>query len=665
MLIAFFTGSVFSSSTNIDSGSNKKNPPTAAVTPVSPSPDGLPYADSVSLNTIIVTAARRPQATQWVPDDHQIIDISKEEKNSSKKAVELLAERLPARFSDIGGGNLKNISLRGAGAERTLVLVDGQRIGTGDQALQDLGDFPDEAIERIEVVEGGQSALYGMDAVGGVVNIITKKPQSEKISVNISSMVGSYEPRSDAPALNNIGITGTIGQKKGPLGWLFGADTRMGDGRFEYEEPNNNLYYRENDSLFDGGFFGRLDYTRKQYSLGVNGGFRKRNCGTPGPTSWPLDASTSKNIGFAALSGSWKATPFLSLAANGAFDYNGVQYLDRTIYAWDSIPDTSTNNWATQSAEILGTYTIAGQNLTAGVCGFRKSVTSNMIIADDTSALQGGAYTSAILGHTIAGFTVNATPAARFDYNPVFGSAWTGKCGVISVWNGLLRPGLFFTIAKSFRSPTLSDLYWKDPYMVGNPQLKPEKGWNWDVGGQMRHRSGPIVLTARAGMYQMSIRDMLAWITDTLTGVSYRKNIKAAVIKGYTFKSAVSVLNKYTTSFDFVYNDARDTATKKVLTYRPEYMVTYSNSLDLGRFCAGIAARYVSKVYTNADNTTSLPVTLILNANVGCSITPGGSGSNGVRLVYDVLNLTNERYYTDKGFPLPGREHRLGVKVGF
>ena len=225
--------------------------------------------------------------------DHTVIDVQHTSQNTGKTLIELLNENVPAWISDYGGGAAKTISLRSAGDSRTLILVDGMRLAsTGNDAGGDLGDISPEIVKKIEIVEGGQSALYGMDAMGGVVNIITKRPQSEKVTGNVSASMSSYEPEHGSPTVNTADYSLSLGQKTGMFEWLSGAAAKISDGAFDYQDATGNWALRTNNGFNEWNIFQRLALCRDNFSLGLTGNYASRMIENPGSTSYSDPATT-------------------------------------------------------------------------------------------------------------------------------------------------------------------------------------------------------------------------------------------------------------------------------------------------------------------------------------------------------------------------------------
>ena len=628
--------------------------------PVS-SDTSLTVDDSASLSPIVVTAARRELRSNWVSDDHTVIDAGKSSITDVRNAAELLAGNVPAFLSDYGGGSAKRISLRGAGSERTLVLLDGKRTGTSDN---DLSDIPASIIQKIEVVEGGQSALYGMDAIGGVVNVITKKPKVEGFSGSYSSMVGSYEPTGSRSAgLNSMTHQASVAMKKGAYEGMVSGDWRTSDGRYDYHAGESVFAPRDSNDSRDMNLFARMGRTFNRVEVNATGSITDRRIHNPGTISWPSPGTTRKRLNAGGIDAAWHASDMGVLRMNAVFGNENIRYVNNDQWA----PQNSRHQRWYGDMDLVQEFTLEKQLLTTGLTVRRQHLESNEIgnhDADEISAFAGGVGT-----HTTDLFTIKATPSMRFDYSNIYGSKFNGKAGVIAGLAITGEPCLFANVGTAKRSPTFNDLYWpNDAWSVGNPELQPEQSVNFDAGFQARYRIDKLIANARVTGYFMTLQDMILWQPDPddPDGMRWKPdNVAEAEIRGIHGSAEVSYAGGYTTRLGITWNDARDTATGNVLIYRPEFTLTYGTELSVDPFYAGIACRYMSEVFADAANTERLPESTIFDCTIGVKLAALFGSRSGIGLEYDLYNLTNELSCTNSGYPLPGREHRLSAKIDF
>jgi vitamin B12 transporter len=167
-------------------------------------------ADTLNLDEVVVTAARVPQSADNVLADVSVIDREEIERAGQSTLIELLQRQAGVEISSNGGaGKSADLFLRGTNSNHVVVLVDGLRVNsatTGQTAYQHL---PLSQIERIEIVRGPTSSLYGADAVGGVVQIFTKRGTSNDIKFNAFAGYGSYHTKT-----GEAGVNGGVGDTR-------------------------------------------------------------------------------------------------------------------------------------------------------------------------------------------------------------------------------------------------------------------------------------------------------------------------------------------------------------------------------------------------------------------------------------------------------------------
>ena len=209
------------------------------------------YSDTESAATkipaVVVSAARTEQSTLTTPASITVITRKQIEDSGSKHIVEILRGQGGVQINDLyGDGSRATVGMRGfseSAGSNTLVLVDGRRLNNPDIASPDLNSIAIEDVERIELVQGSAGVLFGDQAVGGVINIITRKPGALKHSLELS--VGSY---------NAVKFHGMTSQAlDNGVNYLVSLDARESDN-----------YRQHNESSYLNGF-GKLGY---DYSSG-------------------------------------------------------------------------------------------------------------------------------------------------------------------------------------------------------------------------------------------------------------------------------------------------------------------------------------------------------------------------------------------------------------
>ena len=219
----------------------------------------------VILEKVVVTATRDEQEIRKIPANVTIIGKEEIERSNAKTTVDVLKDEVGVVVRDYtGNGKTASVDIRGfgeTGAINTLVLVDGRRVNEIDLSGVDWTQVPLDQVERIEIVRGPGSVLYGDNAVGGVINIITKKPE-KPFSAKSEVIRGSYLYHKES---------GSVGGKWGPFSAILHADYSSTEG------------YRENGFLRYKDVGGKIIYdVNENISFDFSGNLHRDDTGLPG-----------------------------------------------------------------------------------------------------------------------------------------------------------------------------------------------------------------------------------------------------------------------------------------------------------------------------------------------------------------------------------------------
>lgn len=212
--------------------------------------------DSLELNTVVVTASKIPQSRRETTKPVQIIERAEIEQNAGRNLSQILNQQSGIRVNDAFGApsNGRILYMQGAAATNTLILVDGLAINdpSGTGGLFDLRLLSTENIERIEIIKGSQSTLYGTDAIAGVINIITRKGERGAFNGSGKLSYGSFETFNAS-----VGLNGTLTEGV-QYNVNYGRESSEG---FSAAENQGDTGSFGNDGFEMDSFFGRLDIT--------------------------------------------------------------------------------------------------------------------------------------------------------------------------------------------------------------------------------------------------------------------------------------------------------------------------------------------------------------------------------------------------------------------
>lgn len=222
-------------------------------------------AQQTTLGEVVVTATRTAREVEKVPANVTVIDEEDIDRSNAQNVPDLLRSQEGIVVRDLlGNGKTATVDLRGFGetaAYNTLVLVDGRRVNEIDLSGVDWTQIPLEQIARVEIVRGTGSVLYGDNAVGGVINIITKTPKDE-FSASVGGVFGSYDRNKESVSLSG---------GKGPVAGSLFASYESTDG------------YRDNNEVRNKDIGGKVVFDPTEFiSFNLSGSYHSDDYGLPG-----------------------------------------------------------------------------------------------------------------------------------------------------------------------------------------------------------------------------------------------------------------------------------------------------------------------------------------------------------------------------------------------
>lgn len=588
--------------------------------------------ESVQLKEIVVTATRTEKEQKDVTQTVTVITAEDIKKSGALTAAEVIERTSGVEVNDYGTkGSLNNISIRGAGYQQVLVLLDGRRMNSASAGGFDMSNLPvlvDE-IDRIEIVRGPSSALYGADAVAGVVNIITKKTTAAETSV--TGEAGSHGYRSVAVANAN---------KLDKFSYALSAGKEKSDG------------FRINSDLDKTLAGARLGYELSQdSSLEMSADYLEKRIGVPGSLQFPspLAQEWDRNTG-ESLTYRTKFSKELDLRLNA------YENRDKIIYKNPDpvFPQDSKHVGKTAGAEAQTNWMVNSWNqLSLGVEAKEDHLASTDA-GEHTASLQA----TYLQDEISIGEPLIVVIGGRNDSHSVYGDKFSPRASaryLIAGSGTIIRA----SAGDAFRAPTLNDLYWSfDGFEVGNPNLKPETSKEYEGGVEQPFGKGNTVkLTA----FERKVKDLIQWQPDA-NFVYSPVNIGKARITGYEAEAKLVPVEQLTWAVNYTYLDPVDEITgEKIYYVIPETQIKSYMNLSLfsktNLYIEGrIVKNYVkpgesSWQYEVADAKITQPVSF-------------GQHMKGEAFIGE-KNIFGRQYSTVKGYPMPRAEVFGGVAVRF
>ncbi|RPI14916.1 MAG: TonB-dependent receptor [Lysobacterales bacterium] len=573
-------------------------PPAAAESPV---PDS---------GHVLVTATRTPLPLDEVLASAFVIDRDAIERSVAVDATELLRFHAGLELGRNGGpGQTTAIFIRGAESNHTLVLVDGVRINPGTIGLAALQNLSPSLIERIEIVKGPRSALYGTDAIGGVVNVVTRPGAVDGWSVEAG--YGDYETRQ---ASLNAGFGDDRLAFDVGVSWLdsAGFPTRTTDDTDRgYENLGATAQLRAR--------LGEADVSARHW----------RSEGTSEYSDFFL---TPVDQDYLTSTTSLQAALPLGQATRGQFT---VSRLEDRIEQNQSDDDLRTERDTVDvqfDRAALGVHVLG-----AGVQYARERADSTSFgerMRADTDLV------NAYLQDRIVAGPHRALLALGYADHETAGDAVTWNAEYGYVFDGTMLYGLAGT---GFRAPDATDRYG----FGGNPDLEPERSRNVEAG--VRHRVGDRHAFGLAA-FRNDIDDLIEFVTLSFEPFEgENRNVEAARIEGVEASYEYDAAPWYA-RVEAIHQDPRNRDTDERLFRRARDSVTVSLLRSLGAVRVGLDV-----LATGDRKDFGFPEPVTLDGYVLANLTASWQATPALALSVRVENLLDEQYELAHTFNTPDR----------
>lgn len=595
-------------------------------------------AEESTLETVVVTATRTEQKLADTLSPVTVITAEDIDRLQSKDIYELL-NRIPGlTFARSGGsGSTTDMFLRGTNSSQTLILVDGIRINSATLGTTSIQHLDPAQIERIEVVRGTHSSLYGSDAVGGVISITTKKGKPG-MNASLTTGAGSFSARENAINVSagntssrfNLGLkhyeedgfdrtedtTRTSGDEDAYKNTSIAAS-----GGYDFSEKlSGDIHYSRNkgESEYDSNCFDAI--------------FTQVNC-TPYDIFDIESLSAKLN---AMVSDLWK----VSLVAGHSSDLSQI----RDELVTPALVAGSRNEFQTSRDSFLfqNDFSIEQQTITLGFDYYDDQVDADF---DNGAQIQETSrFNKAIFAQyqtKISNQTIIL--GARNDDNEQFGSEDTWRVS----WGMPLtdRANISVAYATGFNAPSFNALYWPLSTnffdYIGNPDLSPEESKNLDVTLKVQQSWGAW----EASVYEYHIDDLI--VNGPIPADPFFRwsafNVKQAEIEGFELLASTDVAGWIITP-TYSYVNARDEATDNYLPRRTQHTLQADVDRNFGRFDVGFSWLTHSHRYNDVTNTTRLSGYGVLDARL--AYTP----IEDLELSLKLNNLFDQNYVEATGF---------------
>jgi vitamin B12 transporter len=546
-----------------------------------------------------------------------------------------------------GYGKTTSVTIRGANANQVQVLVDGLRVKSPTLGQVDLSDISPDLIERIEVIRGAQSTLYGADAIGGVINIITRKGKGGPFQATVQQEVGNYD---------TLVSRATVYGAWKILNYALSASHFESNGQFQNDETDANAISARIGATLPGN--STLDfvfrYNKNDIGVPVKGVF-------PGPQ--PINPIINRNARsqsettIFSLEGKTRPVEWWETRGRLARYENSAGFQDPVDPGVDfDVPTFSQVNVERREAEWVNSFFIGKWSTSSVGLEHRRE------IGESHNTFRAVSETQSVFFEQQLRFfeRLFLTGGFRVEDNSVFGTTTTerGSLAFLIKETGTRLRG---SAGTGFRAPTFNDLFFPG---FGNPDLQPEKSLSYDFGVDQKLWNNRI----RLGLtyFQNNFRNLIACCTPLPTApFGGPFNVGRARSAGIEFTGEVDVLPNLIASLNYTYTDSENLATDRPLPREPRHRWNIGLTWEpISKLSLFTQVHVVSEQFEQFGEVYNSGYTRV---DIGGTwrILERTGWLQKLELTARIQNLLNEGYAEVRGFPALGINALVGLRASF
>ena len=559
---------------------------------------------NTTLDTLVVTATRSEEKIENVPARISIIEPQIVEQSPIAELPHLLMSDASINMVQSGGfGQIASIFTRGTNSAHTLVLRDGVRLNSASTGTASLAFLDTTDIKQIEVLKGPASVLYGTDAIGGVVQLISKTP--EKSTAFVTGEMGehkTYKAVVGADLAENDFYAQIRGQR---------LET---DGTPVTSAPNS-----ENASYDQKGYSAKFGIDKEQFAASAD---YSENEGYSAYDNYGSLTSQDFKNEVINLKGRINITPNFILNARLSQFKDDLQQHDAPDFVHSK----------TQEAELYSKWQFTpAQNVLFGVA--HKKIEGDVLSVSEWSTVKYNEdvnSTGYFLQHQYQDHGVNTQVGVRVEDNEKFGTQTVGQAAVR--YQILPLTSIYTNVGTAFRAPTTNDLYaiaWG-----GNPDLKAEESFSYEVGLDQKLAHN---LTLGVSAYRNQVDNLITYSGSKL--INLNKATFNGGELGLKWQQDELFLN-----LSYAYVQAKNDETKDDLTRRPRQSATLTAGWQDAQYgiSASVSAKSKSKDFADYPSTTptTTPGYVTTDVNAFWNVNPN------IKLFTNIQNIGDVNYKT-------------------
>lgn len=587
--------------------------------------DTIPVSKNYKLDEIVITSSRIPKPIKDVPVVTRVISREIIKRNSGQTLISLLENEVPGLEFTQTEGVTNNITFQGMGANYILILIDGERIaGETSRSNPDFNRINLENIEKIEIIKGAMSTLYGSGAIAGVINIITKKstePLSATAGINFNGEGESKYSLNLGSVIGKFSADGNIVLRK--KNKYFIDDYSSGSVKdFEVEGYDNlatDLKLSFNSAKFNASVKGSY-YTHERYNEG--------------------NATTHDVYEDAGVIFKSQYKPFKTSIFELSYNYDNYTKFDMPLDTKEK--DKNYNN-EINNVRLNYFYTgLKNNSITTGIEFYGEKLLTYQFSAGGSESAESGALY--VKDDYKISEAVSVQGGLRIEGHSEFGTNITPKLSAMYKIGGFtFRAGY----AGGFRSPSLKELYTNWSHMnlftlIGNRNLKPETSNNYSFAAEYNRRNFNIA----ASVYHNRLKDKISTIWNEGQDTIYYSNVDKATVTGVDVNAKLEMgKNVILRGYYSYVKDLNEASGKNESSVRPHSAVAsieYGFDALKGNYAIILNSKFASGVTYYTLNSYTYQYAEVRNKpysifNIGLK----GSPYKGVSFYTGVNNIFN------------------------
>jgi outer membrane receptor for ferrienterochelin and colicins len=578
----------------------------------------------MELDEVVVTASRYQESIMETPVSIEVIDQEEIEESNARNLADLLQDAGGVYIKNFSGlTGKKDIIIRGARQDQILYLLDGQPLNSPQDGVIRLEDIPISVIKKIEISKSASSSIYGANAMGGVINIVTQDADQEN-KTEIDFGLGSYNTQNYILTTNYNFDNSSIFISYDKLS----SDDHRDDPDQESALDRNDLFLKYKYNLSKKSTF-NFSYRYNNVESNYPGSDANDDYGFRDDQDENIKISLNQNLDN-------RDRTFLLYS-------NNREMYDRTRSTW------SLTGYNLTDIDILKrgfnyketNYYFDNHTLIYGFEIVENEVKDNQLETNNKhSNLNKSLYIQ-------DKFRVNNNIfvyGGRYDDHEEYGSNLSPKFGYIyqinNNWN------FNFNYGESYRAPTFLDLY---TGFGSNENLKVEEGKTFDLG----FKYSDSICSREITFFKRNFEQLINYNSDTFM----MENIDEAEIKGIELLTSRKIDDNWSVDFAYTYLEARDDSVDGQSLNMPYNQIALNTKYSGKNYKVVLDNRYVGE--TNSYGGETVESYFLSDLRLSTNL------SKNKELSVEINNLFDKDYEVVDGYPMPGRNFMVNLSTNF